>query len=60
MQDQGKRRGAFMPHPYALLLPALTEDEYAALRSDIAAHGILVLLPTWQASRSTSRRDSPA
>jgi ParB-like chromosome segregation protein Spo0J len=30
------------PHPYALLLPALTEDEYAALKADIAAHGILV------------------
>ena len=42
MQEQGKTRRTFTPHPYALLLPALTEDEYAALRSDIAAHGILV------------------
>jgi hypothetical protein len=28
-------------HPYALLLPPLTGDEYAALKSDIAAHGVL-------------------
>jgi hypothetical protein len=32
----------FTPHPYALLLPALTEEEYAALRADIEEHGILV------------------
>lgn len=42
MQEQGKTRRRFTPHPYARFLPALTEDEYAALRSDIAAHGILV------------------
>ena len=30
------------PHPYALLLPVLTEAEYAALKADIEAHGILV------------------
>jgi hypothetical protein len=28
-------------HPYALLLPALTDEEYAALKADIAVHGIL-------------------
>lgn len=32
----------FTPHPYALLLPALTDAEYAALKADIEAHGILV------------------
>lgn len=31
----------FEPHPYALMLPALTDDEYAALKADIAKHGIL-------------------
>jgi ParB-like chromosome segregation protein Spo0J len=41
MHEQGTPRRTFTPHPYALLLPALTEDEYEALRSDIAAHGIL-------------------
>jgi ParB-like chromosome segregation protein Spo0J len=30
------------PHPYALMLPGLTDEEYAALKDDIAAHGILV------------------
>lgn len=29
------------PHPYALLLPSLTQEEYAALKADIAKHGIL-------------------
>jgi hypothetical protein len=29
------------PHPYALLLPPLTDDEYDALKADIAEHGIL-------------------
>ncbi len=29
------------PHPHALLLPALTDEEYAALKADIEQHGIL-------------------
>jgi transcriptional regulator with XRE-family HTH domain len=29
------------PHPYALMLPPLTDEEYAALKDDIAEHGIL-------------------
>jgi hypothetical protein len=29
------------PHPYALLLPSLTDEEYAALKADISEHGIL-------------------
>ncbi len=31
----------YEPHPYALLLPPLTPDEYAALKADIAEHGVL-------------------
>jgi ParB-like chromosome segregation protein Spo0J len=31
----------YEPHPYALLLPALTDDEYATLKADIKVHGIL-------------------
>jgi ParB-like chromosome segregation protein Spo0J len=30
------------PHPFALLLPALTDEEYDALKGDITEHGILV------------------
>jgi ParB-like chromosome segregation protein Spo0J len=33
--------GHLEPHPYALLLPALTDDEYRALKADIKKHGIL-------------------
>lgn len=29
------------PHPHALLLPELTQEEYTALKSDIKQHGIL-------------------
>jgi hypothetical protein len=36
MRKQHKR-GTFAPHHYALMLPALTEDEYAALRQRNAA-----------------------
>lgn len=36
----GKSR-KLTPHPHALLLPALTDDEYRALKSDIKQHGIL-------------------
>jgi hypothetical protein len=32
----------FEPHPYALMLPGLTDAEYRALKADIAEHGILV------------------
>src|SRR5262249_30712653 len=31
----------FEPHPYALLLPALTDEEYAALKANIRRFGIL-------------------
>jgi hypothetical protein len=31
----------YQPHPYALLLPPLTGEEYAALKADIAEHGVL-------------------
>jgi hypothetical protein len=31
----------YEPHPYALLLPPLTSEEYAALKADIAKHGVL-------------------
>jgi hypothetical protein len=31
----------YEPHPYALLLPALTADEFEALKADIDRHGIL-------------------
>jgi hypothetical protein len=31
----------YEPHPYALLLPPLTGEEYAALKADIAEHGVL-------------------
>src|SRR5262249_45139337 len=34
-------RRTMEPHPYALLVPPLTDDEYRALREDIAEHGIL-------------------
>jgi predicted transcriptional regulator len=36
------------PHPFALMLPPLTEEEYAALRADIRMHGILVPVITDQ------------
>jgi len=32
---------SYEPHPHALLLPALTDEEYGALKADIAEHGIL-------------------
>lgn len=49
MTAQGRHRRAhrarpvtdYTPHPYALLLPALTDDEYGALKADIAENGIL-------------------
>jgi len=28
-------RGTLTPHPYALILPVLTDEEYEALKSDI-------------------------
>jgi hypothetical protein len=31
----------YEPHPYALLLPPLTGEEYAALKADITEHGVL-------------------
>ena len=31
----------YTPHPYALMLPPLTEDEYRALKADIEEHGIV-------------------
>jgi len=31
----------YTPHAYALLLPPLTDEEYAGLKADIAEHGIL-------------------
>ena len=33
--------GDLTPHPYALELPPLSDDERTALKEDIAAHGIL-------------------
>jgi ParB-like chromosome segregation protein Spo0J len=39
------------PHPYALLLPALTDEEYAALKADIREHGILCPLIVDEADR---------
>ncbi len=42
MADSSRRKNDQAIHPpYALLLPALTEDEYRALKADIAEHGIL-------------------
>ena len=38
-------------HPYALLLPALTDQEYKALKADIAAHGILYPVITDESDR---------
>jgi hypothetical protein len=36
-----RRATSYEPHPYALLLPPLTNAEYEALKADIAEHGIL-------------------
>jgi hypothetical protein len=33
--------GQYEPHPYALMLPVLTDAEYRALKADIKANGIL-------------------
>jgi hypothetical protein len=38
---QAVPNGTLVPHPYALMLPALTDEEYAALKEDIREHGIL-------------------
>lgn len=32
---------AYEPHPHALLIPGLTDDEYAALKEDITRNGII-------------------
>jgi ParB/Sulfiredoxin domain len=41
VKTRGVPSGTPEPHPYALLLPALTDEEYRALKADIKANGIL-------------------